>query len=105
MFRVEGNKLIIEYDMYDEIEEFSRICHDLLNSDYDEIELYFNDHVQVVGSNHVGAIIMASIMASMKEKGIKISCSRILARNFRMFGGHKLKIEERLRDDSGETIG
>ena len=107
MFELEGNQLKINFEMYNDVKELSSLCHDLLESEYETIEIYFSDVVFMIGSCHVGILLMTAVVADRKKKQLVISCNGRLARTFTMLGGHKLNIHVRETDVGGisEVVG
>ena len=96
-FRIEGNTLFVDFEPFNELEEMSRQCHFLLESDYEEIGIYFSDTVFFLGSNYIGVLMMTVEISKIKRKKLNISCTNRLGRMLSVIGGDKLTLD--LRDD------
>jgi len=101
-YHIEDNTLFVEFEPYNEVEDFAMYCHQLLECENTEIKIYFSDKVFFLNSQYIGVLMMTVAGAKRKDRGISISCSKRLARMLYIIGGGTLNFD--LRDDLVEDI-
>ena len=101
-YQIIENKLVIQFEPYNEVEEFAVFCHKLLETEHDDLFIYFSDKVFFINSQYVGVLMMTVAGAKMKGKVLTISCTKRLGRMLCIIGGAKLKFD--LREDLIEDV-
>lgn len=96
-YNIIDNKLVVQFDPLNEIEEFASFCHDLLDLEYEDLVIYFSDKVFFLSSQYIGVLMMTVAGAKRKGKSITISCTNRLGRILCILGGGMLNFD--LRQD------
>lgn len=91
-FRIEGNKLFVDFEPINELSEMSKQCYYLLDSEHKNIEIYFSDTVFFLSSNYIGVLMMTAAIAKIRKKSLRISCTNRLARMLTIIGGSTLML-------------
>jgi hypothetical protein len=91
-FKLERNRLIIEFELFNDTQELIEHCLKLIESEHEEIEIYFSDRVFMVSSNHIGILMMTAAGAQIKGKRLTIYCTERLRDTICMLGGVKLDL-------------
>ena len=89
-FRIKGNKLFVDFEPFSELSEMSKQCYYLLDSEYENIEIYFSDTVFFLGSNYIGVLMMTAAIAKIRKKSLRISCTNRLAKMLNIIAGSTL---------------
>jgi len=96
-FTVERNRLTVEFELFNDTQELIEHCLKLIESEHQEIEVYFSDRVFMISSNHIGILMMTAAGAHIKGKKLTVYCTERLKDTICMLGGDKLNMH--VRDD------
>jgi len=101
-YRIENNTLFVDFEPFNEIEEFGAYCFRLLDVDCEDIFIHFSDKVFFLSSQYIGVLLMTVAGAKMKNKSLTIACSKRLGRVLCIIGGETLSFD--LRDGFLDNI-
>jgi len=101
-YRIEKNTLFVNFEPFNEIEEFGAYCFRLLDVGYEDVFIHFSDKVFFLSSQYIGVLMMTIAGAKMKNKILTIACSKRLGRILCIIGGETLNFD--LRDGILENI-
>ena len=71
--RIVDNVFRIEFEPFNEIEDFAEFCCRLLELDSEQLEISFSDKVFFLGSQYIGVLMMTAAGAKMQGKKLQIS--------------------------------
>jgi len=94
-FEFEKNRLTVQFELFNDTQELIEYCLDLIESEHEDIEIYFSDRVSMISSQHIGILMMTATGAKIKGKKLTIHCTKRLKETIRMLGGEKLHMAVR----------